>query len=39
MNMLWGGDPLYPEQVAELLAAADFASTQVLPILPGMSPS
>ena len=25
MNVLWGGDPLYPEQVAELLAAAAFA--------------
>lgn len=38
MNVLWGGDPLYPEQVAELLAAANFASTQVFPILPGMTP-
>ena len=37
MNVLWGGDPLYPEQVAELLTAADFASTQVFPILPGMT--
>ncbi len=37
-NVLWGGDPLYPEQVAELLAAANFASTQVFPILPGMTP-
>jgi SAM-dependent methyltransferase len=38
LNVLWGGDPLYPEQVAELLAAADFASTQVFPIMPGMTP-
>jgi len=37
LNVLWGGDPLYPEQVAELLAAADFASTQVFPVLPGMT--
>ena len=37
-NVLWGGDPLYPEQVAELLAAANFASTQVFPVLPGMTP-
>ncbi len=38
MNVLWGGDPLYPEQVAELLAAANFASTQVFPLMPGMTP-
>jgi 2-polyprenyl-3-methyl-5-hydroxy-6-metoxy-1,4-benzoquinol methylase len=38
MNVLWGGDPLYPEQVAELLAAANFASTQVFPLMPGMNP-
>ena len=38
MNVLWGGDPLNPDQVAELLAAADFASTKVFPILPGMTP-
>jgi len=38
LNVLWGGDPLYPEQVAELLAAADFANTQVFPIMPGMTP-
>jgi len=37
MNVLWGGDPLYPEQVAELLSAADFASTEVFPVLPGMT--
>lgn len=35
MNVLWGGDPLYPEQVAELLGTADFASTQIMPVLPG----
>ncbi len=38
LNVLWGGDPLYPEQVAELLAAADFAGTEVFPVLPGMTP-
>src|SRR6266851_17782 len=38
LNVLWGGDPLYLEQVAELLAAADFANTQVFPIMPGMTP-
>ena len=38
MNVLWGGDPLYPEQIAELLAAAKFANTQVFPLLPGMTP-
>jgi SAM-dependent methyltransferase len=30
-NVALGGDPLYPEQIAELLAAADFARTQVVP--------
>ena len=38
MNVLWGGDPLYPEQVAELLVAADFVNTQVFPVMPGMTP-
>src|SRR6266852_5610892 len=38
LNVLWGGDPLYPEQVAELLAAADFVNTQVFPVMPGMTP-
>jgi 2-polyprenyl-3-methyl-5-hydroxy-6-metoxy-1,4-benzoquinol methylase len=38
MNILWGGDPLYPEQVAELLAAADFANMQISPLLPGSIP-
>jgi SAM-dependent methyltransferase len=37
-NVALGGDPLYPEQVAELLAAADFARTQVLPGPPGSIP-
>jgi 2-polyprenyl-3-methyl-5-hydroxy-6-metoxy-1,4-benzoquinol methylase len=37
-NVLWGGDPLYPEQVAELLAAADFVRVQVLPTAPGFTP-
>ncbi|HKF35582.1 MAG TPA: class I SAM-dependent methyltransferase, partial [Ktedonobacteraceae bacterium] len=30
-NVAYGGDPLYPEQVAELLAGADFARTLVFP--------
>jgi predicted O-methyltransferase YrrM len=30
-NVAYGGDPLYPEQVAELIAAADFTRTQVFP--------
>jgi predicted O-methyltransferase YrrM len=34
-NVLWGGDPLYPEQVAELLAETDFARVRVLPTAPG----
>ena len=38
LNVLWGGDPLYPEQVAELLVAADFVNTQVFPVMPGMTP-
>jgi len=37
-NVGLGGDPLYPEQVAELLAAADFARTLVVPGLPGSIP-
>ena len=37
-NVLWGGDPLYPEQVAELLAEAAFARVQVLPTAPGFVP-
>jgi len=37
-NVLWGGDPLYPEQVAELLAAAEFTRVQVLPTSPGFVP-
>lgn len=37
-NIALGGDPLYPEQVAELLAAADFARTQVVPGPPGSIP-
>lgn len=28
-NVLWGGDPLYPEQIAEMLAAAHFSAIQV----------
>ncbi len=30
-NVAYGGDPLYPDQVAELLADADFTRTQVFP--------
>jgi SAM-dependent methyltransferase len=37
-NVALGGDPLYSEQVAELLAAADFTRTQVLPGSPGSIP-
>ncbi len=37
-NVAYGGDPLYPEQVAELLADADFARTQVLPSPAGSIP-
>ncbi len=37
-NAAYGGDPLYPEQVTELLAAADFARTQVFPGPPGSTP-
>jgi precorrin-6B methylase 2 len=37
-NVLWGGDPLYPEQVAELLTKAEFASVQVLATAPGFVP-
>jgi predicted O-methyltransferase YrrM len=37
-NVLWGGDPLYPEQIAELLAEAAFAQVQVLPTAPGFVP-
>jgi predicted O-methyltransferase YrrM len=37
-NVLWGGDPLYPEQVAALLAEAAFAQVQILPTAPGFVP-
>jgi predicted O-methyltransferase YrrM len=37
-NVAYGGDPLYPEQVAELLADADFARTQVFPSPAGSIP-
>jgi predicted O-methyltransferase YrrM len=37
-NVLWGGDPLYPEQVAELLTATEFARVQILPTAPGFVP-
>lgn len=30
-NVLWGGDPLYPEQIAEMLAEAHFSTIQVFP--------
>jgi hypothetical protein len=37
-NVAYGGDPLYPEQVAELLADADFVRTQVFPSPAGSIP-
>lgn len=37
-NVLWGGDPTTPEQVAGLLTAADFTSVQVFPTAPGSIP-
>ncbi len=37
-NVAYGGDPLYPGQVAELLADADFARTQVFPSPAGSIP-
>jgi predicted O-methyltransferase YrrM len=37
-NVAYGGDPLYPEQVAELLADVDFARTQVFPSPAGRIP-
>jgi 2-polyprenyl-3-methyl-5-hydroxy-6-metoxy-1,4-benzoquinol methylase len=37
-TVAYGGDPLYPEQIAALLAAADFARTQIVPGPPGSIP-
>jgi 2-hydroxy-4-(methylsulfanyl)butanoate S-methyltransferase len=37
-NIAYGGDPLYPEQVAELLADADFARTQIVQSPAGSNP-
>ena len=37
-NVAYGGDPLYPEQVAELLADADFIRTQIFPSPAGSIP-
>ena len=37
-NVLWGGDPLSPEQVAGLLTEAGFARARVLPTAPGFVP-
>ena len=37
-NVLWGGDPTTPEQVAGLLTAADFTQVQILPTAPGSIP-
>jgi 2-polyprenyl-3-methyl-5-hydroxy-6-metoxy-1,4-benzoquinol methylase len=34
-NVSYGGDPLYQEQVAELLAESDFVGTQIFPIPTG----
>jgi hypothetical protein len=37
-TVAYGGDPLYPEQIADLLAAADFARTQIVAGPPGSIP-
>lgn len=35
LTILWGGDPIVPEQVVEMLGEAGFADSAILPAVPG----
>lgn len=37
-NVLWGGAPLYPDQLAHLLVSANFSGVQIIPMAPGSLP-